>query len=116
MPSLLNVHLSVWLGRGFAIPVRPGCAWLSQQSPDQLNETTCHINLTDCCTVGELASLQALLVPFLRVSSPLAGQGKGEGGAASSREQARGRTRRARAAPWAAAPHPHRLTHILDGP
>lgn len=40
----------LWLRRGFVIPVRPGCAWLLQHSPDQLNETTCHINLTNYCT------------------------------------------------------------------
>lgn len=42
----------LWLRRGFVIPVRPGCASLVQRSPDQLNETTCHINLTDYCTTG----------------------------------------------------------------
>lgn len=41
-----------WLRRRFVILVRPGCAWLLQHRPDQLNETTCHIDLTSSCTTG----------------------------------------------------------------
>lgn len=119
----------LWLRRGFVIPVRPGCAWLLQHSPDQLNETTCHINLTNYCTTRYPSVGIVAQTPLLKDLSFLKKRSRERAGvrvSASGTAHLQGEQhicRESRAelcSPrWLCclvSCSPCRLTHVLDGP